>query len=235
MSFIYLTDPKYLDIQYFATNNLRKNLPSRTISDRLKAWKLSEDYYDGSRSCGYGGFKDDKRWLKLLPRILSKINSDFSSETKSILDIGCKKGFITSAATELGIPSIGIENHLYPLTKADHAIRHSLILSPYTNLPLIDNSFDLSIAFSSLYMQNLGDVIESLREMIRVSRFQYVTLAAYNEAWERESFLDWTLLGSAILHTSDWLTLFSDIGYQGYYFFTTPTVLGLDKESFHDQ
>ena len=219
---------KHLDFGYFNQSIRRYALPKRSINDRLVAWNLSKDYYDGSRSCGYGGFIDDGRWLDLLPKLLSKCQLNYANSPiqLSLLDIGCKKGFIVDAALSHNISAIGVENHLYPLNCSKTAVRHRLLHSSYNNLPFVDSSFDLAIAFSSIYMQSLGDVVKTLQEMIRVSTQQYVTLAAYNHAWEREVFNDWTLLGTTCLHISDWLSLFDHIGYSGYYFFTTPSVLG---------
>ena len=39
----------------------------------MNAWKLGKEYYDGNRLDGYGGFKYDGRWLKLLPKIIKNI------------------------------------------------------------------------------------------------------------------------------------------------------------------
>ena len=148
----------------------------------------------------------------------------------SILDLGCKKGFIVDASTKLGYSAIGIENHSYPITKANEKIQHKLISANYYDLPFADNSFDFCIAFSSIYMQNLKDVIKTLLEINRVSRSSFISVAAYNHDWEKESFYNWTLLGTTVLHCSEWLDLFSSIGYQGKYFFTTPSILGFQKD-----
>ena len=220
----------HIDFGYFNQNISRKSL-KRSIKDKLKAWKLGKDYYDGDRNCGYGGFIDDSRWLKYLPKLLDlcEINSNTSNKI-SILDVGCKKGFIVDAAIKLGYSAVGIENHVYPLTKANKQIKHKLICGKYFDLPFVDNSFEFCIAFSSIYMQNLKDVIETLLEIKRVSNQSFISVAAYNHEWERESFYNWTLLGTTVLHCSEWIDLFSSIGYEGKYFFTTPSALGFQKD-----
>ena len=147
-------------------------------------------YYDGDRSCGYGGFVDDGRWLKHLPNLL-KLCEVYSENIDdfSILDLGCKKGFIVDASTKLGYSAIGIENHSYPITKANEKIKHKLISANYYDLPFADNSFDFCIAFSSIYMQNLKDVIKTLLEINRVSRSSFISVAAYNHDWEKSLFI----------------------------------------------
>ena len=219
----------YVDFGYFSQNIARKSL-KRSIKDRIKAWGLDKDYYDGDRSCGYGGFTDDGRWLKLLPNLLRLCGEHSENiDDFSILDVGCKKGFLVDAAIKLGYPALGIENHIYPITKANKKIKHKLISGNYYDLPFADNSFEFCIAFSSIYMQNLKEVMKTLSEINRVSRSSFISVAAYNHDWEKESFYNWTLLGTTVLHCSEWIDLFSSIGYQGKYFFTTPSILGFQK------
>ena len=45
----------------------------RTVVNKMYAWQLGKEYYDG-RLNGYGGFRYDGRWLKLLPKIIKGIN-----------------------------------------------------------------------------------------------------------------------------------------------------------------
>ena len=216
----------YIDFGYFKSKVARKSI-KRSIKDKIKAWELGQDYYDGERSCGYGGFTDDGRWEKHLPNLLDLCNLNYSREKGfSVLDIGCKKGFIVNAATELGYSAIGIENHSYPINQASQKIKHKLIKANYHDLPFPDKSFDFCIAFSSIYMQNLKDVIKTLNEINRVANSSFISVAAYNQEWEKESFYNWTLLGTTVLHCSEWVDLFNSIGYEGKYFFTTPSALG---------
>ena len=217
---------KHVDFGYFKSGANRKTI-KRSIKEKIKAWKLDVDYYDGDRLCGYGGFRDDGRWLTHLPNLLQKCSAHTKDSIPlSILDLGCKKGFLVDAATQLGYSAIGIENHRYPLDNASKNIKHKLIQSEYHTLPFAANSFDFCIGFSSIYMQNLKDVICTLQEIQRVSTKSFISVAAYNDPWERDSFYDWTLLGTTLLHCSEWLELFETVGYRGHYFFTTPSALG---------
>ena len=219
----------HIDFGYFKPTISRKTI-KRSIFDKIKAWELGFDYYDGDRSCGYGGFTDDGRWYEYLPKLLNlcSVNLEETSNI-SILDLGCKKGFLIDAATKLGYSALGVENHSYPINNANETIKHKLLKSEYFELPFVDNSFEFCIAFSSIYMQNLKDVIKTISEINRVSKTSFISVAAYNHEWERNSFLKWTLLGTTLLHCSEWLDLFSSTGYDGKYFFTTPSALGFKE------
>ena len=116
----------------------------------MYAWQLKE-YYDGSRLNGYGGFKYDGRWLKLLPKIIKKYKLTNKSK---VLDLGCKKGFLLKDLNKLlpGIKTYGIENHSYALKKSVNC-KSKLIKSDYYNIPFKKNYFDFVIALIH-YMQN---------------------------------------------------------------------------------
>ena len=68
----------FFDIGYFKNSNLkikRSNLAKRrNIKNKILAWKLDKEYYDGQRINGYGGFKYDGRWKKFIPSLIKNIN-----------------------------------------------------------------------------------------------------------------------------------------------------------------
>ena len=64
----------YFDPGYFKKKKNINRVVNRKIKNKFIAWGLDKEYYDGDRNNGYGGFKYDGRWLKLLPRIIKKYN-----------------------------------------------------------------------------------------------------------------------------------------------------------------
>jgi SAM-dependent methyltransferase len=218
---------KHIDIGYFKKKiKVRSKVAkTRTVINKYHAWQLGKEYYDGSRLNGYGGFKYDGRWLKLLPKLLKKYKITNKSK---VLDLGCKKGFLLKDLNILlpGIKSYGIENHPYALKKAVKC-KSKLIRSEYTKLPFKDKYFDFVIAFNSLYMQNLGDVIKSLKEIERVSKNSYVVLASGENDVERNKFYRWTLIGTTILLKKEWKMLFKKIKFTGDYYFSSAKSLGV--------
>ena len=218
---------KHIDIGYFKKKiKVRSKVAkTRTVINKYHAWQLGKEYYDGSRLNGYGGFKYDGRWLKLLPKLLKRYKITNKSK---VLDLGCKKGFLLKDLNILlpGIKSYGIENHPYALKKAVKC-KSKLIRSEYTKLPFKDKYFDFVIAFNSLYMQNLGDVIKSLKEIERVSKNSYVVLASGENDVERNKFYRWTLIGTTILLKKEWKMLFKKIRFTGDYYFSSAKSLGV--------
>ena len=218
---------KHFDIGYFKkpVKVRAKVAKERTVINKMYAWELGKEYYDGSRLNGYGGFKYDGRWLKLLPKIIKRYKLNNKSK---VLDLGCKKGFLLKDLNILlpGIKSYGIENHPYAIKNSVNC-KSKLILSDYTKLPFKNKSLDFVIAFNSLYMQNLGDVIKSLKEIERVSKKSYIVLASGENDEERNKFYKWTLIGTSILLKKEWKTLFKKIKFKGDYYFSSSKSLGV--------
>jgi len=218
---------KFFDTNYFKGNKPRSTLAKkRSIKNKIIAWKLDKNYYDGERLNGYGGFKYDGRWKRFLPKIIKRYKLNSKSK---VLDLGCKKGFFLKDLKNLvpGIKVYGVEDHSYPIKNSEKEVKKYLKLAKYYNLPFKRKFFDFVFAFNSIYSQNLGDIIKTLQEIQRVSKKSYVVLASCDTEKERIKFYKWTLIGTTILHKKEWLKLFKIIGYKGDYYFSTSKTLGL--------
>ena len=217
----------YFDPGYFKKKPIKsRSVVKRSIKNKFHAWKLSSQYYDGHRNNGYGGFKYDGRWLKILPKIIKKYKI---KENAKILDLGCKKGFIMKDFKIL-LPNCevwGIEDHKYPIINAEKEIKSKIIKSKYYDIPFEDNYFDFTIGFSSCYRYNFYDLVETIKEIKRVSKKSFITLGAYSNEKNRIIFNKWSLLGTTILHEKEWIELFKLLKFSGDYYFTTANKLNL--------
>ena len=216
----------FFDPKYFKKKNKVNRVVTRKLKNKLIAWELDKEYYDGDRNNGYGGFSYDGRWLKLLPAFIKKYKLNNNSK---ILDLGCKKGFIMKDLKILlpGAKIYGIEDHKYPIRNAEKEIKKNIIYTNYYNIPFKNDYFDLVIGFSSIYKYNFQDVVKTIREINRVSRKSFFTIASYSNKKEREIFEKWTLLGTTILSKKEWIELFKFLKYRGDYYFTTAKSLNL--------
>ena len=211
-----------IDIGYFNKDVERRiKAGLRDIGRQMIAFDLGQEYYDGDRRNGYGGFGYDGRWQRLLPPIIERYGL---TSTSRVLDLGCKKGFILKDFMELlpGIEVHGVENHAYPIEQSHPDVKDAIHLCDYGGLPFPDGHFDFVIAFSAIYMENLRGVMNALREIQRVSAGKsYVTLGAYRSEEGQRMFQEWTLLGTTILHVDEWHQVFAYTCYTGDYYFTT--------------
>ena len=202
----------------------------RTIHNRITAAYRDKEYYDGDRNNGYGGFKYDGRWVPVAKNMIREYEI---TETSSILQIGCEKGFLLHDFKQL-LPSmnvVGTEISPYAINNSMPSVKPAIIKAPFTSLPFADATFDLVIAIGVVYTLNLADAIRCLKEIQRVGKGKsFITLAAYSTEEEFQLFRWWTVLGATILHENEWKEVLQHVGYTGDYKFTTAVTLKLVKK-----
>ena len=220
----------HFSINYYKSSKNSNRLSitkKRTIINKIIAWKRGKEYYDGDRLNGYGGFKYDGRWKKILPKFIKKYKLKSGSK---VLDVGCKKGFLLRDLKELvpGIKIYGIEDHLYPLKNSMKQIKKYLKYSNYYDLPFKSKYFDAVFAFHCIYRLNFGDTIRAIKEIQRVTKNNsYITFGAYCDKKGKELYDQWGIISTCHLHVKEWKKIFRYIKYKGDYSFTTPESLGL--------
>ena len=76
----------------YSQRDISGRLESKTQHDKLIAMEFGQEFFDGSRNHGYGGFSYNSRfWKNVVPDFIQHWqlkNGD------SLLDIGCAKGFM---------------------------------------------------------------------------------------------------------------------------------------------
>ena len=202
----------------------------RTIENRIIAAYRDEEYYDGHRNNGYGGFKYDGRWVP----IAQNMYSDYDLRPDSaVLQVGCEKGFLLHDFAQL-YPQMkvrGTDISDYVIDHAMEDIKPFVVKAPFTALPFGDGEFDFVIAIGVVYTLNLADAIQCLKEIQRVGKGKsFVTLAAYRTPEEKTLFEWWTVLGATLLHEDEWVKVLEHVEYTGDYKFTTARSLKLVSE-----
>lgn len=199
----------------------------KTIINRIAASYRDGEFYDGHRSNGYGGFKDDGRWGPVADHLIKVYGL---SDESSVLQINCHKGFLVKELLNRKIHARGTEISQYAIDKADHVAKPFIRKAPFTKQPFPDAEFDLVIAASPVYAGSLTDAISVLREIERVGKGKsFVTLAAYeNEATDYWLLRRYFTLGTLVLSKEDWVEVLNHCGFSGDYRFDTAKSLGLE-------
>ena len=211
-------------INYPKTNrDIKGRLQEKTENDRIIARKFGKDFFDGSRSHGYGGFPYNSRfWEPVVPTFQKHWSLNKNS---SVLDIGCAKGFMIYDIQRLipGIKVYGIDISQYAIDKAKEEIKDCCKVASATLLPFDDNSIDVSISITTLHNLDEKDLVKSLLEIERVSRIgSFITLDAYRNMAEKERMDAWNLTAKTVMHVDKWKEFFKDVGYTGDYFWFLP-------------
>jgi ubiquinone/menaquinone biosynthesis C-methylase UbiE len=189
--------------------------------DRAIARKFDQEYYDGDRLTGYGGYNYHPRfWTDTVRRFRDHYQL---AENAAVLDVGCAKGFMMHdfklLMPKLTIQGVDISRYAY-----DHAmedVKPFIQVADAKKLPFPDKSFDLVICINTVHNLPLEECKQALREIQRVTRKDaFVTMDAWRNEAEHERLMKWNLTALTYMHVDDWKKLFEEVGYRGdYYWF----------------
>lgn len=190
-----------------------------TEDHRAIARRFGEEFFDGDRLTGYGGFNYHPRfWTDTVKRFRDHYDL---KPTSRVLDIGCAKGFMMYDFTLL-MPEIdihGIDVSEYAIANAKPEVADRVQVADAKALPFEDSSFDLVIGINTLHNLPLDECKQAFREIMRVTRKDAFVM---NDAWrneqEKQSMLAWNLTALTYMHVDDWKALFDEVGYTGDYF-----------------
>lgn len=183
------------------------------------AKRFDKDYFDGKRTCGYGGYQYDGRWQPFARKLIE--HYDLKPGDR-VLDIGCGKGFLVHDLMQAlpGLQVAGIDISTYAVEHCVAGVRSSLQVANATSLPFPDHSFDLVLAINSLHNLQLPALELAFREINRVGvRDAYVVLDSYRTEREKVNLLYWQLTCECFFTPEEWEWIFRLFHYQGDYEF----------------
>lgn len=203
----------------------------RTIKNRIISGYRDQNFFDGDRNFGYGGFKYDGRWKKVAKKIVEEYNLNPDS---SFLQFNCEKGFLVNDVKTI-IPKgniHGLETSDYALSTAMESVKKDIKkVSNYYNLDIKDDSYDFIIAMGVVYTYSLSDAIKCLKEIQRIGKGKsFITLASYTNEEDYWLFKDWTVIGTTLLKKEEWIEVLNHVDYTGDYYFANSQTLNLTRE-----
>ena len=206
-----------------AKRNVEARGQEKTAEDRAIARKFGEEFFDGDRKNGYGGFSYNSRfWSPVVPTIKDyfSLNSD-----SSLLDVGCAKGFMLHDIAKFipGITLKGIDISEYAITHAIEDMQKNVKVADARKLPFEDNSFDVVISINTVHNLEKDELAKALQEIERVSKGKsFITVDAYNSGEEKERMYAWNLTAKTIMSVDEWVSFFAEVGYSGDYYWFIP-------------
>jgi len=192
-----------------------------TEEHRKIARRFGEDYFDGERLYGYGGYGYHPRfWQETVKHFRDYYHL---AEAAAVLDVGCAKGYMLHDFKELipGLTIAGIDISEYAIERAMETVKPYLRVGNARELPYEDNSFDLVISINTVHNLPPDECRQALREIQRVTRRNaFVTMDAWHNEEEHRRMEQWNLTALTYMHVDDWKKLFEEVGYKGdYYWF----------------
>lgn len=201
----------------------KRNLKERKAAseeDKAIASLYGQDYFDGSRNHGYGGYRYDGRWLPVAETIVEHWSLKPGDK---VLDVGCAKGFLMKDLLKIcpGLEVIGVDISQYGLEHCENEVKDSVVRANGKVLPFPDNSFKAALAINTLHNLARPECITAISELQRVSpQRSYIQVDAYRTPEEKDIFVNWVLTGKTHGYPSDWEKIFAEAGYTGEYYWT---------------
>ena len=200
-----------------------RNIRDRDTSkkNKLIASKFSKEYFDGTRSQGYGGYYYDGRWVKIAKKLIKKFKLKKGSK---VLDIGCAKGFLMhdlKKESKNKIEVYGIDISKYAKSRAMSSVKSKIKIMNCKKLDFKDNSFDLVIGINVVHNLSTNLCKKSIEEIQRVSGGKaFIQVDAYRNDNELKILKKWIVTAKTYLKPSEWKKMFKEIGYSGFYDYT---------------
>lgn len=198
----------------------RRDYLARMVDDKVQcmnvAKQYSQDYWDGDRRHGYGGYNYIAgRWKPVAQALISDYGLKAGSK---VLDVGCGKGFLLHEMLliEPGLQVVGIDISNYGIECASELVKPHLFLHPaQTTYPFADGAFDLVISLGTLHNLRLFELTAALQQIERVGRQAYVMVESYRNEQELFNLQCWALTCESFLDQEEWLWFYAQYGYTG--------------------
>jgi len=188
--------------------------------NRELALRFGYEYFDGTREQGYGGYNYDGRWVEVAKKLVKLFNLKNNS---NFLDVGCAKGYLIYDLINLdsNINVIGLDISSYAKINSPDKVRDKITIANCKDLPFDDKYFDCVVSINTVHNLEFEDCKNAIKEIQRVSGGKaFIQVDAYRNDSELSLFKDWMLTAKTYLKPQEWLNLFDETGYTGYYFWT---------------
>mgnify|MGYP001583287140 CR=1 FL=1 len=180
-----------------------------------RACLFEEDYWDGDRAYGYGGYYYDGRWRPVAESLVKRYGL---RSGQSVLDIGCGKGFLLYELTQIvpGLRVVGLDISSYALKHCKPEIADKLVRGSAHHLPFPDQQFDLVLSLTTLHNLLFPQLWNAFEQIQWVGKGQaYITVDSYRNEREKANLLAWQLTLRALMKPEEWEWLFQKVGYIG--------------------
>lgn len=212
----------YIDFLTQVHTSTKRNYVQRVIDhDKAEcatiAKQYGQDYWDGDRKYGYGGYRYDGRWLSIAQQMAQHYNLKPGDK---VLDVGCGKGYLLYEFTQAvpGIEIVGLDISEYAIAHAKEEIKPFLQVGNATKLPYPDQTFDFVVTILALHNLYNYELYAALKEIERVGKQKkYIVVESYRNEQERVNLLYWQLTCESFYTPQEWEWFFQISNYRGDY------------------
>ena len=200
--------------------NIQKRAEDKDPFVIAKSKEFGEEYWDGERKYGYGGYRYDGRWRSVARDIIAHFSLNPGMR---VLDVGCGKGFLVKdLMLECpGLEAFGLDISRYALIHCEKEVIGRLHLGSAESLPFPDGSFDCVLSINTIHNLHRPRAVIAMREIQRLSGGRaFVQVDSYRTSEQKEIALSWILTAEFHDYPEGWLKLYAEAGYTGDYYWT---------------
>ncbi len=202
----------------------KRDYLARMVDEKVfcmhKAKEYEQDYWDGDRRFGYGGYKYlPGRWKPVAQALIDTYGLKAGSR---VLDVGCGKGFLLYEMQQIqpGLEIVGFDISKHGLASALPDLKATLFnYRAQDAYPFGDDYFDLVISLGCLHNLRIFELKTALAEIERVGKQGYIMLESYRSELELFNLQCWALTCESFFDTAEWIWLYRHFGYTGDYEF----------------
>jgi len=200
--------------------NIQKRADAKDPTVVAIAKQFGQEYWDGDRKYGYGGYRYDGRWRPVARDLIAHFGL---KPGMRVLDVGCGKGFLVKdLMLECpGLEAFGLDISHYALMNCEKEVIGRLQLGSAVSLPFPDASFDCVISLNTIHNLARADAVVAMREIQRLSGGRaFVQVDSYRTPEEREIAVSWIITARFHDYPDGWLKVYAEAGYTGDYYWT---------------
>ena len=188
--------------------------------NKAAALKFGQEYFDGTREQGYGGYKYDGRWVPIARDLVEHFGLKAGDR---VLDVGCARGFLVKDLMDVcpGLEAFGLDISEYAIKTCHDDVIGRLHHGSADKLPFPDDSFAAVISINAIHNLPAHRCIEAIKEIERVAPGRgYIQVDSYRSPEEKRLFDMWVITAMTHFEPEGWREVFSHAGYTGAYYWT---------------
>jgi ubiquinone/menaquinone biosynthesis C-methylase UbiE len=176
------------------------------------ASQFEEEYWDGDRKFGYGGYSYDGRWEKIAKILIEKYSL---GEHSKVVDLGCGMGHLIFELHKLCKCSvIGLDISKYAKENTLEDVRDKITTHDISEtLPFKEKEFDLAISIMTLHNLELPELESCISEIVRISNNSYIAVESYRNNRELFNLQCWALTCHSFYSPRSWDWIFNKNNY----------------------
>ncbi len=171
-----------------------------------------EEYWDGDRRFGYGGYSYDGRWESTAKELITKYKL---TSTSKVLDIGCGMGHLIYEIKKI------LDCEVQGLDISEYAKNKSIIgekikiYDVQDGLNYNENEFDLVLSIMTLHNFPVHKLHPLIKDIEKIGKEKFIAVESFRSDVELFNLQCWALTCQSFLSPESWQWIFNESGYTG--------------------